>query len=300
MHFKMDDISAMTNQNISKEELQELEYERLELLNDFKEQLAVFCDYLKVDLDQQATLKSLDTATALTLSSPRCVPARKGVLKISAQGYLRLKLVEKVKSTASDIVKVLANKIADSSQKLPCNDIALKGSADSIASKLTQRYLFGHVRFYDIEPIPEVPTLRNKDLSALCERHLLDRVKEHYTSQYHRYRLWDGRAIALFSSYLFDVKSEAHNFFDSKNLIHLLDNGPEPITKEWFKDECIECWEALYVDGPRYAYTELAYPDDSGVIFEEYVPLDMVSEDVWDSLYERYKNKLKEHIEFAQ
>nr|WP_025593093.1 hypothetical protein [Vibrio sp. SCSIO 43097] len=115
-------------------------------------------------------------------------------------------------------------------------------------------------------------------------------------------RLWYfcRRAITLFSSYLFDIKSEEHHFFDSKNLIHLLGNGPEPITKEWFKDECIECWEALYVDGPRYAYTELAYPDDSGVIFEEYLPLVMVSEDVWDSLYERYKNKLKEHVEFAQ
>ncbi|MGY0600371.1 hypothetical protein ACWYVB_24145, partial [Vibrio sp. JZG10] len=64
-------MSVMDYQDASKEELQELENERLELLNDFKEQLAVFCDYLKVDLDQQATLKSLDTATALTLSSPR-------------------------------------------------------------------------------------------------------------------------------------------------------------------------------------------------------------------------------------
>lgn len=160
--------------------------------------------------------------------------------------------------------------------------------------------MFGHRRFYDVEPIPEVPTLRNDDLRALCERHLLDRVKERYTSHYHRYRLWDGRAIDLFSSYLFNVKSEEHSFFDSKNLIHLLNNTPAPIKKEWFKNECIECWEALYADGPRYAYTELAYPDESGVIFEEYVPLDMVSEDVWDSLYERYKNKLKEHVEFAQ
>ncbi|MBU2932910.1 hypothetical protein [Vibrio cyclitrophicus] len=293
-------MSVMDYQDASKEELQELENERLELLNDFKEQLAVFCDYLKVDLDQQATLKSLDTATALTLSSPRYIPAQKGILKISAQGYLSIKLVEKVKSTTTDIVKALANKIADSSQKLPCNDIALKGSVDSIAAKLTQRYLFGHRRFYDVEPIPEAPTLRNNDLRALCERHLLDRVKERYTSHYHRYRLWDGRAINLFSSYLFNVKSEEHSFFDSKNLIHLLNNTPAPIKKEWFKDECIECWEALYADGPRYAYTELAYPDESGVIFEEYVPLDMVSEDVWDSLYERYKNKLKEHVEFAQ
>ncbi|MEZ8062063.1 MULTISPECIES: hypothetical protein [Vibrio] len=292
-------MSVLDYQDASKEELQELENERLELLNDFKEQLAVFCDYLKVDLDQQATLKSLDTATALTLSSPRYIPAQKGILKISAQGYLSIKLVEKVKSTTTDIVKALAKKIADSSQKLPCNDIALKGSVDSIAAKLTQRYLFGHRRFYDVEPIPEVPTLRN-DLRALCERHLLDRVKERYTSHYHRYRLWDGRAIDLFSSYLFNVKSEEHSFFDSKNLIHLLNNTPAPIKKEWFKDECIECWEALYADGPRYAYTELAYPDESGVIFEEYVPLDMVSEDVWDSLYERYKNKLKEHVEFAQ
>lgn len=293
-------MSGTNYQEVSREDLQELEYTRLDLLNDFKEQLAVFCDYLNVDLDQHAALQSLDTATAYTLSSPHYVPSRKRDVKISALGYLNLKLIEQVKSTASGIVKTLATQIADSSQKLPCNDIALKGSVDSIAIKLTQRYLFSYKSFYDVESIPEVPTLRNNDLSALCERHLLERVEERYTAQYHRYRLWDGKAIALLSSYLFDVKSEEHNFFDSKNLIHLLNNIPEPITKEWFKDECIECWEDLHANGPCHAYTELAYPDEHGVIFEEYVPLNMVSEEVWDSLYERYKSKLKEHVEFTQ
>ncbi|ELC9579239.1 hypothetical protein RJY99_000099 [Vibrio vulnificus] len=293
-------MSGTNYQEVSREDLQELEYTRLDLLNDFKEQLAVFCDYLNVDLDQHAALQSLDTATAYTLSSSHYVPSRKGDVKISALSYLNLKLIEQVKSTASGIVKTLATQIADSSQKLPCNDIALKGSVDSIAIKLTQRYLFGYKSFYDVESIPEVPTLRNNDLSALCERHLLERVEERYTAQYHRYRLWDGKAIALLSSYLFDVKSEEHNFFDSKNLIHLLNNIPEPITKEWFKDECIECWEDLHANGPCHGYTELAYPDEHGVIFEEYVPLNMVSEEVWDSLYERYKSKLKEHVEFTQ
>lgn len=127
----------------------------------------------------------------------------------------------------------------------------------------------------------------------MCERYLLDRVKDCYSEQYQRYRLWDKRAIDLFSSYLFDVKNDEHNFFNFMNLIHLFDNVAEPITKEWFKDECIECWEDLYANGPRYAYTELAYPNQNGVIFEEYVPLNMVSEEVWDSLYECYKSRLK-------
>ncbi|MDF2153561.1 hypothetical protein [Vibrio sp. CAU 1672] len=292
-------MSDMAYQNVSKEEIDELEHERQELLNDFKEQLAVFCKYLNVDIDQQAALRSLDTKTRLTLSYPYYVPARKGIVKISATGYLSSKMVEKVKSTTKDIVNALAANIADSSQKLTCNDIALKGSTESIAEKLTQRYLFGHRRFYDIEPIPDIPTLRNQDLSALSEYYLLDRVEELYAAKYHRYRLWDGRAIALFSSYLFDVKSEYHEFFDSPNLIHLLSDNPEPITKKWFKDECIECWGELYADGPIRSYTELAYPNENGVIFEEYIPLPMVSEDVWDSLYERYKSKLEEHVKYS-
>lgn len=292
-------MSGTTYQDVANEQLEELESERQELMEGFKQHLALFCKYLNVDLDQQAALNSIGWHTQVCLSSHRHIPAQKEGIPISTQGYLSSKMREKVKSAASTIVNDLARKIADSSQKLLCNDIALRGSPESIAEKLTLRYLFDHRRFYDIDPIPDVSSVHHYDVDAFSKYHLLDRVKEHYTSRYHRYKLWDGRAVTLFTSYLFDTKSELHPFFHSQNLIHLLDDDPEPIAKKWFKDECIECWLELHADGPCYAYTELAYPDENGVIFEEYVPITMVSEEVWDSLYERYKNKLKEHVEFT-
>lgn len=286
----------MAYQDVSTEELQELEYERQELLESFKQHLALFCQYLNVDLDQQAYVNSISWHTQVYLSSPRYVPEKNKGIPISVQGYLSSKMCEEIKSSASIIVNDLASKIADSSQKLLVNDIALRGSPESIAEKLTLRYLFGHKRFYDIDPIPDVPSAHRYEIDAFSEERLLDRVMEHYTSRYHRYKLWEGRVIALFSSCLFDTKSELHPFFNSPNLIHLLGDDPKPIAKEWFKDECIECWLALHADPPLHAYTERAYPDDSGVIFEEYVPLTMVSEEIWDALYERYKNKLEKHI----
>lgn len=286
-------------QEISIEQLEELENERLELIEGFKEHLAFFGKYLNVDLDQQAAVASINWSTQVCLSSHEYIPEKKDGMPIAGQGYLSVKMREKVKSEASNIVNNLARDIANSSQKLLVNDIILRGSPESIAEKLTLHSQFGHRRFYDVDPIPSVPSVHHCEVYAFSEYHLLDKVKEHYVNRYHRYRLWDGRAIALFTSYLFDAKSQAHPFHQTPNLIHLLDDDPEPIKKEWFKRECIECWLELQEAPPSHAYTELAYPDDNGVIFDEYVPLTMVGEDVWDALYERYQSKLENHIKYS-
>lgn len=291
----MNIMSDIAYQDLSKEELQELENERQELLEGFKRHLALFCELLNVDINQQDAAASIGWLTHVCLSSHKHIPKKEGGLLISGQDYLSLKMREKVKFAASAIVNNLARNIADSSQNLLVNDIILRGSPESIAAKLTQHYLFGHKRFYDIDPIPDIPSVHHCHVDAFSVDHLLAKVEEHYLNQYHRYKLWNGRAIALFTSYLFDTKSELHPHFKAPNLIHLLD-APEPVAKKWFKDECIECWLELNAEGPLHAYTEIAYPDSSGVIFEEYVPLTVVSENVWDALYERYKDKLKGHV----
>ncbi|WP_305461973.1 hypothetical protein [Photobacterium leiognathi] len=77
-----------------------------------------------------------------------------------------------------------------------------------------------------------------------------------------------------------------------QNLRHLLKDNSVPIEITLFKEECLECWLALCADNPIHAYTELAYPNENGVIFEEYIPLHSVNEDVWSSLYEHYQQKL--------
>lgn len=284
-------------QEITKEELKELEEERLELLVSFKLHLENFCKHLNLDLDQQAAFRSISWSLKSRLENPKHTPEKMNGIRISGKGHISLKMIEEVKSAASAIINGLACKIADSSQQLLCNDIALRGSPELIAVKLTHRYLFGHKRFYDISPIPDISSVHHYEIEAFSEYYLLDRVQAHYESQYHRYKLWDGESIALFNSYLFDTKSEVHTFFDSPNLIHLLSDDPEPIDKKCFKEECIECWLELNAEAPLHAYTELAYPDDGGVVFAEYVPLTIVCEDVWDALYERYQHKLKNHIE---
>ncbi|WCP66715.1 hypothetical protein LYZ37_12800 [Vibrio tubiashii] len=286
-------------QEISIEQLEELENERLELIEGFKEHLALFCKLLNVDLDQQAAVDSISRSTQVRLSSHKHIPEKKDGMPIAGQGYLSVKMREKVKSEASAIVTNLARDIANSSQKLLVNDIILRGSPESIAEKLTLHCQFGHKRFYDVDPIPNVPSVHHYEVDAFSKRHLLDKVKEHYVSRYHRYRLWDGKAIAHLTSYLFTEKSQAHPFHQSPNLIHLLDDDPNPIQKEWFKRECLDCWLEFQEAPPSHAYTELAYPDDNGVIFDEYIPLTMVGEDVWNALYERYQNKLEEHIKYS-
>lgn len=293
---KVDIMTYTGYQAISKEELEELEEERLELLTSFKLHLEKFCKYLNLDLDQQAAFRSISWTLKARLSNPKHTPEKWNGIRISGKGHISLKMIEEVKSVASTIVNDLACKIAASSQQLLCNDIALRGSPELIAAKLTHRYLFGHKRFFDIDPTPDIPSVHHYEIDAFSEYYLLDRVQVHYESQYHRYKLWDGRSIAIFSSCLFDTKSEVHTFFDSPNLIHLLGDDQEAIDRKWFKEECIECWLELNAEAPLHEYTELAYPDDNGVIFAEYVPLTMVSEDVWDALYERYQNKLEKNI----
>jgi hypothetical protein len=283
-------------QEITKEELKELEEERLELLASFKLHLENFCKYLNLDLDQQAAFHSISWSLKSRLENPKHTPEKTNGVRISGKGHISLKMIDEVKSVASTIVNDLACKIAASSQQLLCNDIALRGSPELIAVKLTHRYLFGHKHFYDISATPDVPSVHHYEIDAFSKYYLLDRVQVFYESQYHRYKLWDGRSIALFNSCLFDTKSQEHTFFNSPNLIHLLGDDPELIDKKWFKEECIQCWLELNAEAPLHQYTELAYPDDDGVIFAEYVPLTMVGEDVWDALYERYQHKLKNRI----
>lgn len=275
----------------AKDDIEALEQDRLELLNDFKEQLAVFCEHLYANLDQQSIFQSLNSHTNSAIFFPHYQTNRCEILKTPLSVYLRSKLVEIVKSTATKTVQNLAIQIADSSQKLLCEDFSLRGSTASIAEKLVLRYLFSHLNFDDIEAIPKVPLSRNNQLLAFSEFYLLDHVEKRYTENYHKYKIWDGRAVSLFSSLLFDLKNEYHPFFHLPDLRFLLENNLELITIELFKDESIACWTALLTDGPKYLYTELAYPDDNGLIFEEYVPLNMVCEEVWESLYERYRNK---------
>ncbi|PSV21994.1 hypothetical protein C0W44_07285 [Photobacterium leiognathi subsp. mandapamensis] len=272
---------------LTSEEVCEVESVKQEILRSFEEELALFCENHNLNLDQQSVLQSLECSIKSILSYCRLPSEKKDPFEISAKEYLIAKLFECEKSAADKISRDLANTIAYSSQKLANNDIALKGSVKSIAEKLTLRYLFDYRHYYDLEPIPN----GSGYLYALTTNYLLDRVEEIYTQKYHKYRLWDKRSIALFSSYLFDNIGEFHDFFDMQNLRHLLEDYSEPIEITLFKEECLECWLALCADNPIHAYTELAYPNENGVIFEEYIPLHSVNEDVWSSLYEHYQQK---------
>lgn len=272
---------------LTSEEVDEIKSVKQEILRRFEDELALFCKNHNLDLDQQAVLQSLEGSIKSILSY--CLPSeKKDPFEISAKDYLVTKLFNYEKSAADKISRDLANAIADFSQKLPNNDITLKGSTTSIAAKLTLRYLFGYRDYYDLEPMPN----DGGYLYALTTNYLLDRVEDIYTKKYHKYRLWNKHSIALFSSYLFDDKSEFHDFFGIQNLCHLLESSSKPIEITLFKEECLECWFALCADNPRHAYTELAYPNENGVIFEEYIPLHSVDEGVWSSLYEHYQHEL--------
>jgi hypothetical protein len=199
------------------------------------------------------------------------------------------KKVDKIKD---EIINKISTEIVAQADDLKVSDFILRGSANSVATKLSLLYFTG-----------QRPS-RHENLSSDWMAYInwyqwgqgpfrfdfddfVKGVSELYELKCMRYRLWDKKAKDYLQQFLFRGID-----YESSETGALYD--PESHDIDISRSDFIALVEEEITKCPKQGNTHISFPDfnGDGVIFSEYLPFGKMDNQYIDELYQLYKESL--------
>ncbi|OLQ89091.1 hypothetical protein BIY21_03020 [Vibrio ponticus] len=259
------------------------------LKQELNHQLDEFCRSLNIEANLTRVSEEFEQACRARCQQPITITLHESHSHINIKIALTNQLKRELNLAITQFLTHLAKDLVDDAMTQPHNSLIFRGSLSSVCRKMIFYYTRPDVSLKDIEHF-NIENTFSSNMAELSFDNLLAHTIDYYREHFHRYKLWDTRAIQLFALFLF----ESREYFtppNSSHNLHYLVESKNPISKQRFKELCINYWNH-YCDDPLVArYTEQAFPNQSGVIFAEYIPLEHVSEAVWFTLYQCYQDR---------